>query len=115
CTQEKRTSFAQPCGLTKGYFCPHAVHQTACSFSRVGPSRASRRLAPHRHLATGVEHVSQKRTPSASKHLRWTNIPLTRTQNVGPENTLLLYLWRNYSPSEFSRIAFSPIRVEACA
>jgi len=40
---EKRISFAQPCGLTKGYFCPHLVHQTACSLRRPGLSRASRR------------------------------------------------------------------------
>src|SRR2546426_1039917 len=83
--QTKRISFAQPRGLTKGYFCPHLVHQTACSLSRLGLSRALRRLAPHRHLPTGVEHFWQNRTFVASKHLRCTSVPLTLIQKVGPE------------------------------
>src|SRR5713101_1538679 len=83
--QEKRISFAQPRGLTKGYFCPHLVHQTACSLSRLGLSRASRRFAPHRHAPTGVEHFWQNRTFVASKHLRCTNAPRTLIQKVGPE------------------------------
>src|SRR5712671_6037732 len=82
--QEKRISFAQPRGLTKGYFCPHLVHQTACSLRRRGLSRASRRLAPHRHVPTGVEHFWQNRTLVASKHLRCTNVPRTLIQKVGP-------------------------------
>src|SRR2546422_11502442 len=83
--QEKRVSFAQPRGLAKGYFCPHLVHQTACSLRRLGPSRALRKLAPHRHLPTGVEHFWQNRTFVASKHLRCTSVPLTLIQKVGPE------------------------------
>src|SRR5712692_4091738 len=83
--QEKRISFAQPRGLAKGYFCPHLVHQTACSLSRLGPSRASRKLAPHRHLPTGFEHFCQDRTFLSSTHLRCTNVPLTLIQKVGPE------------------------------
>ena len=83
--QEKRISFAQPRGLVKGYLCPHLVHQTACSLSRLGPSRASRKLAPHRHLPTGVEHFWQNRTFLSSTHLRCTNVPLTLIQKVGPE------------------------------
>src|SRR6266851_248383 len=83
--QENRISFAQPRGLTKGYFCPHLMHQTACSLSRLGLSRASRRLAPHRHAPTGVEHFWQNRTFVASKHLRCTNVPRALIQKVGPE------------------------------
>jgi len=82
--QEKSISFAQPRGPTKGYFCPHLVHQTACSRRRLGLSRASRRFAPHRHVPTGVEHFWQNRTFVASKHLRCTNVPLTLIQKVGP-------------------------------
>src|SRR3989454_6794510 len=83
--QEKRISFAQPRGPTKGYFCPHLVHQRACSLSRLGPSRAARRFVPQRHAPTGVEHFWQNRTFVASKHLRCTNVPLTVIQKVGPE------------------------------
>jgi hypothetical protein len=36
-------------------------------------------------LPTGVEQFWQKRTFLASKHLRWTNLPATLIQKVGPE------------------------------
>src|SRR2546426_7760276 len=76
--QEKSISFAQPRGLTKGYFCPHLVHQTACSLSRTRTFESVAQIRAASHTPTGAEHFWQKpdirRVETLEVHERPANI-----------------------------------------